>query len=165
MLEKPMKSLRLFLFRMMFNLYPPYIGAGIHITHISPDYKTFDVRMKLRVYNKNYFGTHFGGSLYSMCDPFFTIILIKNLGSEYIVWDKHASIRFKKPGRNTINARFHIPKERIHEIQHLADMNGKTEPVFMVDLIDDDNTVIAQVEKTVYVRRKDTVKQDPPSAH
>ncbi len=154
MLKNPMKSLRLFLFRMMFNLYLPYLGAGIHITRISSDYRTFDVRMKLRFYNKNYFGTHFGGSLYSMCDPFFTIILIKTLGSDYIVWDKHASIKFKKPGRSTIKVQFHIPQERIHEIKHLADTNGKTEPVFTVYLTDDDNTIIAQVEKTVYVRKK-----------
>ncbi len=154
MFKNSIKSLKLFLFRMMFNLYPPYIGSCIRITHISRDYTTFDIRMKLRFYNKNYFGTHFGGSLYSMCDPFFTIILIKNLGSDYIVWDKHASIRFKKPGRNAVNVRFHIPQERIHEIRHLADTNGKTEPVFTVDLTDDDNAIIAQVEKTVYVRKK-----------
>ncbi|MCL4467334.1 MAG: DUF4442 domain-containing protein [Deltaproteobacteria bacterium] len=164
MFHNSIKYLKVFLFRMMFNLYMPYLGAGIHITRISPDYRTFEISMKLRFYNKNYFGTHFGGSLYSMCDPFFTIILIKNLGSDYIVWDKHASIRFKKPGRNTVNVRFHIPQERIHEIKHLADVNGKTEPVFTADLTDEDNAVIAQVEKTVYVRKKGAVKQDPPSA-
>jgi acyl-coenzyme A thioesterase PaaI-like protein len=154
MLKKTIKSFKLFLFRMMFNLYPPYLGAGIRINYISHDYTTFDVRMKLTFYNKNYFGTHFGGSLYSMCDPFFTIILIKNLGNNYIVWDKHATIRFKKPGRDTVKVRFHIPQEKIREIKHLADINGKTEPVFTVDLTDKDNNIIAQVEKTVYVRKK-----------
>lgn len=140
---------------MMFNLYPPYIGAGIRIPHISPDYTTFDVVMKLRFFNKNYFGTHFGGSLYSMCDPFFTIILTRNLGKDYIVWDKHASIQFKKPGRNTIHAHFHIPKEKILELRRLADESKKIEPVFTIDLKDDDDTLIAHVEKTVYIRRKD----------
>jgi Domain of unknown function (DUF4442) len=155
MLKRSLKVFKHFAFRMMFNFYPPYIGAGISIPYISPDYTIFDVRMKLRFYNKNYFGTHFGGSLYSMCDPFFTIILIKTLGSDYIVWDKRASIQFKKPGRNTIHARFQISREKIHEVRHLADNNKKVEPVFSVDLRDDENNIIAHVEKTVYIRKKD----------
>ncbi len=155
MFKKLLKAFRHVTFRMTFNLYPPYIGAGIRIPYISRDYTTFDVTMKLRFYNKNYFGTHFGGSLYSMCDPFFTIILARNLGGDYIVWDKRASIQFKKPGRNTIHAHFHIPAERIREIRTLADQNKKTEPVFIIDLMDDDKNIIAQVEKTVYVRKKD----------
>ncbi len=163
MIKKTIKSLRRFLFRTLFNLYPPFLGAGIHISRISADYSAFDIRMNLRFYNKNYFGTQFGGSLYSMCDPFFTIILIKNLGSDYIVWDKHASIRFKKPGRSTVRVRFYIPQETILQIKQLADKHGKTEPVFTVDLTDDTNAVIAQVEKTVYVRKKDAVKQNSPS--
>lgn len=138
----------------MFNLYPPYLGAGISITYISKDYKIFDVKMPLRFYNKNYFGTHFGGSLYSMCDPFFAIILTKNLGREYIVWDKSAFIKFIKPGRSTVNAHFHISKEKIHEIKQLVDVNGKTEAIFSVDVEDEEENIIAQVEKVVYVRKK-----------
>lgn len=154
MLSKYLKLLKHFLFRIIFNLYPPYLGAGIRITDISKDYKTFTVKMPLRFYNKNYFGTHFGGSLYSMCDPFFVIILTKNLGKDYIVRDKSASIRFKKPGRSTVKAYFHIPDEKLQEIKHTVDMNGKTEYTFKVDITDDRGNVIAEVEKNVYIRKK-----------
>ncbi len=164
-MKKTITSLRLFLFKTIFNLYGPYLGAGVRVTRVADEYRTFDVVMKLRFYNKNYFGTHFGGSLYSMCDPFFSIILVKNLGSDYIVWDKHAAIRFKKPGRSAVHVHFHIPQDRIREIRHLADTHGKTEPVFTVDVTDDENTVVAQVEKTVYVKRKEAVKQNSPSGH
>lgn len=161
MLKSTIKRFRHFLFRMMFNVYAPYIGAGVRIPYISQDYTTFDVTMKLRFFNKNYFGTHFGGSLYSMCDPFFTIILTKNLGKDYIVWDKHASIQFKKPGRNTVHAHFHIPQEKILELRQRADENRKIEPVFTLDLKDDEGEIVAHVEKTVYIRRKDRDPKQP----
>jgi Domain of unknown function (DUF4442) len=82
----------------LLNLYPPYIGAGVRVK-TSPDLRTFEVRMRLRWWNRNVEGTHFGGSLYSMCDPFFMMILIEALGGGYVVWDKSATIRFRRPRR------------------------------------------------------------------
>lgn len=154
MLRKYFKLLEHFLFRILFNLYPPYLGAGIRVTNISKDYKTFTVKMPLRFYNKNYFGTHFGGSLYSMCDPFFVIILTKNLGKDYIVWDKSASIKFRKPGRSTVKVSFHIPEEKLQEIKRTVDQNGKAEFIFKVDVTDEQGNIIAEVEKNVYIRKK-----------
>jgi uncharacterized protein DUF4442 len=136
------------------NLYPPYLGAGIRIRHIADDLRTIEVEMPLHFWNKNYVGTHFGGSLYSMCDPFFMIMLINNLGPDYIVWDKAATIRFKKPGKGTMRAMFHLPEERIAEIRSQADANGKVEPTFTVQVTDGDGNVVAEVEKLLYVRRK-----------
>lgn len=154
MLRKYYRQLKHFLFRILFNLYPPYLGAGIRVTDVSKDYKKFTVKMPLRFYNKNYFGTHFGGSLYSMCDPFFVIILTKNLGKDYIVWDKSASIRFLKPGRSTVKACFRISDEKLEEIKRTVDLNGKTECTFKVDITDEQGNVIAEVEKNVYIRKK-----------
>ena len=110
--------------------------------------------MPLRFWNKNYVGTHFGGSLYTMCDPFFMLILINNLGSGYIVWDKAATIRFKKPGTGLVRAVFHIPRERIEEIRFQAEALGKVEPQFQVQVTDSDGNVIAEVDKLLYVRKK-----------
>ena len=81
--------------------------------------------MKLRWWNRNYVGTQFGGSLYSMCDPFFMLILVEALGPRYVVWDKAATIRFRRPGRGTVHATFHIPQERIDEIRAAADARRK----------------------------------------
>ncbi len=133
------------------SLYPPYIGAGIQVTYRRPD---FSVRMKETWFNRNGVGTHFGGSLYSMCDPFFMLILMAQLGRDYIVWDKAATIRFVRPGRGTVHADFHIPPETIADIQRRADRGEKVEPDFAADVLDEDNQVIAHVEKRLYVRRK-----------
>ena len=136
------------------RFYPPYLGAGIHVTHVSDDFRTVNVEMSLRFYNKNYVGTHFGGSLYAMCDPFYMLMLINILGPDYIVWDKAASIRFKKPGRGLVKATFQIPEERIAEIRAAADAQGKVEPQFQVQVTDAEGNVIAEVDKLLYVRRK-----------
>lgn len=141
------------LLRLM-SFYPPYLGAGVRV-RVSPDLRTFQVRMKLTFWNRNYVGTHFGGSLYTMCDPFFMLILVEALGRQYIVWDKAAAIRFRRPGKGTVHATFHIPQERVDEIRAAADRDGKTEPVFQIQVLDEQGEVVAEVEKRLYVRRKD----------
>ncbi|HEY7213210.1 MAG TPA: DUF4442 domain-containing protein [Thermoanaerobaculia bacterium] len=144
---------RRWLYRLL-SLYPPYLGAGIRVK-AAPDLRTFEVRLRLRWWNRNYVKTHFGGSLYAMCDPFFMLILIEALGRGYVVWDKSATIRFRRPGRGTVTATFHIPQEKIDEIRAAADAAGKVEPVFHVDVVDERGEVVAEVEKLVYVRRKE----------
>jgi acyl-coenzyme A thioesterase PaaI-like protein len=143
------KQLKLFL-----NFYPPYLGAGIRVTHAAEDYTRWDVEMKLTRFNGNYFGTQFGGSLYSMCDPFFLLILTKTLGDRFIVWDKEGTIRFKRPGRGRVRARFEIQKDRIDAIRAEVDKNRRMEPVFTVEVHDDEQHVVAEVEKRIYVRKK-----------
>lgn len=136
------------------RFYPPYLGAGVRINHISDDFRIVKVEMPLRFYNKNYVGTHFGGSLYSMCDPFFMLMLINILGDNYIVWDKAATIRFKKPGKGLVKATFEIPEEKIAEIKAAADSQGKVEPQFQVVVTDNDGQIVAEIDKLLYVRRK-----------
>lgn len=92
-----------------------------------------------------------------MCDPFFMLILIEHLGRGYVVWDKAATIRFRRPGKGTVRATFHIPEERIAEIRAGADRDGKVEPSFRVDVVNEQGEVVAEIEKLLYVRRKDAV--------
>lgn len=141
------------LFRFL-SFYPPYLGAGVRVTHVAHDLSSIAVRMKLAFWNRNYVGTHFGGSLYSMVDPFFMLLLIEALGPGYTVWDKEAVIRFKSPGRGTVTARFEMPPERVAEIRAAADAARKTEPRFTVEVLAESGEVVAEVEKLLYVRRK-----------
>ena len=134
------------------NLYPPLLGAGIRVHKI--DELTVRAKMKLTALNRNIVGTHFGGSLYAMCDPWFMLILMRALSTGYIVWDKSASIKFLQPGRGTVTATFHILQERIEEIREQADSGQKVEPVFSVDVLDADGQAVAHVEKLLYVRKK-----------
>jgi acyl-coenzyme A thioesterase PaaI-like protein len=134
------------------NLYPPLIGAGIRSRSI--DERTIEVEMKMTAFNRNIVNVHFGGSLYAMCDPWFMLILMRLLGLDYIVWDKAATIQFKKPGRGKVKARFHIPHEQVEQIRSDVERSGKIEPTFFVDVLDEQEQVIAHVEKLLYVRKK-----------
>ncbi|HKR93755.1 MAG TPA: DUF4442 domain-containing protein [Candidatus Angelobacter sp.] len=111
--------------------------------------------MPLRFYNRNYVGTHFGGSLYSMVDPFYMLMLMNILGPGYIVWDKAASIRFKKPGKGVMKASFHLSEEQIAEIRAAADTQPKVEPQFLVVVKDAEGNAVAEIDKLLYVRKKD----------
>jgi len=152
------------LFFRWLGLYPPYLGAGIRVVSVSKDLRVFDVRMKLRFWNRNYVGTHFGGSLYAMCDPFFMLALIEALGPDYVVWDKAATIRFRRPGRGEVRARFHVPDERVEEIRRAADAAPKVEPAFRCEVLDEAGEVVAEVEKTLHVRRRSPPEERTPKA-
>jgi acyl-coenzyme A thioesterase PaaI-like protein len=139
---------------MLGNLWSPFRGAGIKMVYVSPDYREIKVQMKLRWYNSNYVGTHFGGSLYAMTDPFYMMILINNLGKGYVVWDKAAKIEFKKPGRGTVQARFVFTDDEIRNVKAKADELGKYVFDKPVDVVDEAGEVVASVMKTLYVRRR-----------
>ena len=134
--------------------YPPLVGAGIKVARISDDCREIDVEMKLRFWNANYVGTHYGGSLYSMTDPFYMLMLIENLGREYIVWDKAATIRYRKPGRGKVSAHFRITEAQLEEIRRSVDSQDKVEPVFSVNVVDDAGEVVAEIEKTIHIKKK-----------
>jgi len=141
---------------MFMNIWPPFLGAGIRVRRLGSDWTEIDVEMKLHWWNRNYVGTHYGGSLYSMADPFFMVMLIQNLGKDYIVWDKSASIRFKKPGRGTVSASFRLSQEQIREIKQALNTheNEKIERTFTVEVKDESGSVIAEVEKLLHVRQE-----------
>jgi acyl-coenzyme A thioesterase PaaI-like protein len=141
-------------FQLLVNLYPPYLGAGVRVTRVADDFGAIEVRMGLHAWNRNYVGTHFGGSLFAMADPFFMIMLIELLGPGYLVWDKAGSIRFRRPGRGTVRATFAIPPERVEEIRRAADAGGKVEPTFQVAIRDEQGETVAEVEKLLSVKRK-----------
>ena len=138
----------------MLNLYPPYIGAGVKVTHVSDDWRELHVSMKLRWYNRNYVGTHFGGSLSAMTDPFFMLMLMNILGKEYIVWDQAATIKFIRPGRGRVVARFHLDQAQIDEIHAQMQSGSVFHPEYEVEILDEEGQVVAQVVKQEYIRKK-----------
>lgn len=107
-----LKALKKRNMRLYMNVWPPFVGAGIRVTRLDADWRAIDVEMKMRFWNSNYVGTHYGGSLYSMTDPFYMLMLIENLGRDYIVWDKAATIRFRKPGTGKMRAEFRLTSQR-----------------------------------------------------
>jgi len=142
-------------FLKLMRFYPPYLGAGISVTRVAPDLTELEVEMTLSTLNRNFVGTQFGGSLYSMCDPFFMLMLMMQLGDGYIVWDKSASIDFLRPGRGKVKARFELPRERVEELRAETDAKGKINPSFEVTVVDAQGEPVARVRKVLSVRRKD----------
>ena len=136
------------------NWWPPFLGMGIKVRRISEDSREVDVEMVQRFWNTNYVGVHFGGSLFAMTDPFYMLMLMENLGPQYIVWDKAASIRFRKPAKGTVRAEFRLTEEQIDGVRLAAETQTKVEPVFVVQIIDRDGEVVAEAERTLHVRKK-----------
>ena len=147
------------LLRLGLNLYPPYLGAGIRVREISPDFRRVRVRMGLGWYNRNYVRTQFGGSLYSMTDPFFMLMLMQLLGRDYIVWDKAASIDFISPGKGPVHAEFRIDDALLAQIRQHTAGGDKYLPELRVEVRDDEGTLVAIVHKTLYIRLKPRARQ------
>ena len=143
--------------RRLLNLWPPLLGAGIRVKRLQYDWKEIDVEMNLHFWNANFVGTHYGGSLYSMTDPFYMLMLIQNLGRDYIVWDKSANIRFRKPGKGRVVARFRLSDEQIEGIRRDLRTQPKIEPTFLVEVTDESGAVIAEVQKVLHIRKKNDV--------
>lgn len=140
------------LLKLRLNTYAPYIGAGIKIDHISLDQGLCVVSMELTTLNKNIVGTQFGGSLYSMVDPFYMLMLMHQLGSNYVVWDKSSHIDFIAPGNSKVTARMKIPSTEVITIQELAKDGEAVFREYKVDIVDDQQKLIATVTKTLYIR-------------
>ncbi len=140
--------------RRLFNWWPPFRAAGIRVRELSPDFRSATVELRMRLLNRNYVGTHFGGSLFAMTDPFFMILMMKNLGPEYVVWDKQGTVRFLRPARGTVTARFVLPEERIAEARQATAAGEKFEPAFRVEIVDAEGVTVADVEKVLYIRRR-----------
>lgn len=142
------------LFRLGLNLWPPFRGAGIRVTRVSRDFREIDVELRRKLLNRNYFGTQFGGSMYAMTDPFHALMMLHNLGREYIVWDKAGAIRYVKPGRGAVYARFRLDAAAVERAREATANGDKHEPTFTVDVVDGAGEVIAVVDKTLHIRRQ-----------
>lgn len=144
------------LFKFGLTWWAPYLGTGISVRHIACDYASITVQMKPRWYNKNAFGTHFGGSLYAMCDPFYALLLVARLGKGYYVWDKAATIEFVKPGTGCVTVVFDWSAEQIAQIQAQTAQGEKCYPQRTAHVLNAAGEIVATVHKTLYVKKKPT---------
>ncbi|OAB60682.1 tetrameric acyl-CoA thioesterase [Leptolyngbya valderiana BDU 20041] len=140
--------------KLMMNLWPPFLAAGIRVLHIAEDYSEVRVRMKLHWFNRNYVRTHFGGSLFAMTDPFYMLMYLNRIGKEYVVWDKAASIEFVRPGRGTVTASFFLDQAMIERARADA-ASGKPALIdHEIEVVDDEGRTVARSTRTIYVRLK-----------
>lgn len=136
------------------NIWPPFLFTGVRIAHISPDFRVARIKLAKTPFTTNYFGTQFGGTMFSMVDPFWAFMLFRNLGPNYVVWDRRGEIDFESPGHTSLYAQIVLTEEIITELRERADAGERVLHWFEVDLLDRSGGVVAKARKQVYVRRK-----------
>jgi acyl-coenzyme A thioesterase PaaI-like protein len=140
--------------RRIINLWPPLFFSGITVNHLSEDYTSAKVTLKLRWYNRNYVGVQYGGSLMSMTDPWYMLMLFHVLGNDYFVWDIHAEIDYVSPGKTHVYAEFLLTPELIEEVKEKTKNGEKYLPEFTVEIRDNNQQLVARVKRRVYVKLK-----------
>jgi acyl-coenzyme A thioesterase PaaI-like protein len=148
------ESLRTRLLRLRFNLFPAYRGTGARVDYIAADLREIRIRLPLSWRTRNYVGTIFGGSMYGAVDPILMVMLIRNLGRDYVVWDKSAAIRFRRPGRTTLYARFVLEPAELDAIRAALATAGRIDREYRVELVDGEGAVHAEVDKVIQIRRR-----------
>lgn len=146
-----MKASRL---RPLMNLWPPFLFAGIHVMEISEDFRRVRVQLRLRWYNRNWVGTHFGGSLFAMTDPWWVLMVMRNIGNGHLIWDKAGEIEFVKPGRGIVSGEFVLDPSVLDEIRIATETGQKYLRWFDMEIRDSEGDLVARVRKQLYARRK-----------
>ncbi|MDQ4123549.1 MAG: DUF4442 domain-containing protein [Acidobacteriota bacterium] len=153
------ESFRTKLKRLSFNFFPAYFGTGAWISYIADDFHELHLEIPLSWRTRSYVGTIFGGSMFASVDPILMVLFIRILGSNYIVWDKAATIRFKRPGKETLFAKFLISAAEIAEIKAELEMRKSLDRVYRIELTNRAGKVHAIIEKTIYFAKKDKNKE------
>lgn len=138
----------------VWNLWPPFFFSGIKIVKRAKDFRHFTVKLKLRFWNANYVGTQYGGSIFSMTDPFYMIMLMHNLGKDFVVWDKSATIRYIKPGKSDLWAEFNLTEKDLDEIRHTIENQGYMHWIRLIEIKDNHQEIVAEVEKVISIKPK-----------
>jgi acyl-coenzyme A thioesterase PaaI-like protein len=137
-----------------FYFFACYRGTGARLRYVAPDWSEIRLDLPLSWRTRNYVGTIFGGSIYAAVDPIYMLMLIRRLGPEFVVWDKAATIQFKKPGRQTLHTRFVVNDEELAAIRTALESQRSVDRTYVVELVDGSGTICATVEKLIYVRKR-----------
>ncbi|MBY6185040.1 DUF4442 domain-containing protein [Marinobacter hydrocarbonoclasticus] len=149
--------------RRLLNLWPPFLFPGIRIEQLDPDYRYCRVALKLRPWNRNANGSHFGGSLFAMTDPIYAMMLMGIFGKEYRVWDKEADIDYIKPGKGRVYAEFRLTDGQLDAIRNATAEGDKVLPEFIVEVKDENGDIVCRLRRVLYVRKKPQFRMEPPA--
>ncbi|MBI2711745.1 MAG: YiiD C-terminal domain-containing protein [Bdellovibrio sp.] len=144
----------------LFNYWPPFFGAGIRVEYVSKDFREVRVQLKFGTLNRNAVGTQFGGSIFAMTDPFYMIMLMKNLGEDYVVWDKAAEIRYRRPGRSRLSAHFILTEADLEMVREKLKSADRFDFEKRVEVKDMEGETVAEVKKVVQIRPKTNSASD-----
>lgn len=147
------------IFKLMFNIFPGFRRTGARMIKASDDLHYAKIRLPLNYKTRNYVGTIYGGSMYSCADGIYMVQLINILGKEYVVWDKSASIRFRRPGNTTLYGEFAISPEFVKQVKSEIKQQNEKDYTMKVDLVDQAGEVYATIEKVLYIASKAHYKE------
>ncbi len=147
------------IFRLGMNLYPMFFGTGGKVVFIAADWREVHVRLRLSLWSRNYVKTIFGGSMFAASDPFYMLMLMHVLGKSFVVWDKSATIRFRRPGTQTLHARFLLDNALVDDIRQRVVEGGETDQTFVIQWVDREGQVYAEIERNCYVADKAFYKE------
>ena len=140
--------------RRLINCWPPFFLTGIRITRLDQDFCYCKIELKSRPWTKNINRTQYGGSMFSMTDPIYPLMLMGVLGNQYYVWDRQAEINFLQPGKGKLTAEFYLTEDRLQQIIQATAEGDKYFPQFRIDVKDQEGSIVCEVLRTVYVRKK-----------
>ena len=149
------ESFQTWRFRLLMNLYPMYFGTGGKILFWSGDSTEVQVRIKRSIWTYNYVGTIFGGSMFSATDPFYMLMLHRIFSKNFVVWDRSAQIKFIKPSKVTLFARYSLSQDLLEAIKEEVSVKGESNYLFKIELLDRDSVLHALIERTVYIATKE----------
>jgi len=152
------ENIRTRLYRHAMNVFPAIFGTGVKILFIEDKWHEVQLRLGVNFWSRNYVGTIFGGSMFSATDPFYMIMLYRILGTEYVVWDKSATIRFKRPGTEKIYARLLLTPDFIEKVKNEVLEKGEMSYELKVNWVNKNEKVIAEIDRTLYVATKSFYK-------
>lgn len=153
------RKIYVWIYRILLNLWPCIWSAGGRVVYLSEDFTRLKVRLSLKLRTRNVVGTIFGGSMYASTDPFYMLMLMEILGTDYVVWDKGCTIRFKKPAKAPIYADFHITPDMLESVRTAVAKDGRTTFTWMIQYRDREGTVYAEFDKVLYVATKRAYKE------
>ncbi|MFE3952973.1 DUF4442 domain-containing protein [Nocardia sp. NPDC059091] len=139
--------------RLIMSAYPPLLFAGVRVAHIADDWTSVRATHRVRPWNWNPNRSAFGGTLYSMTDPFFGIMARGQLGRGYRVWTSAASIEFIAPGREMVTASMSLPSDHVAVIRDATSDGGKSITTHTTDIVSDQGVLVARATQQLYVRR------------
>ena len=147
------------LFKYGFNLSPMYRRSTARITEVTDDLMHIKIKLPISYKNRNYVNSIFGGSMFSAVDPIPMIQILNILGDDYVVWDKAAEIKFKRPGRENLYANFNCTPSEILNIKKRIENEQEIEVEKLTQLTNKNGDIVfCEVSKTIYIANKNFYK-------
>jgi hypothetical protein len=137
------------------RLYPPLLFQRIWVRGFNKGFKGVRVKIIKSIFNKNYNGSIFGGTIFAAADPFYPVLFDRVLntgGRKLKIWSKSSKINFLKPALSSLSFQIILSDADIELAIHTLNTTGKYESSFPIDIYNNNNEVCVSLMNEVYIR-------------